>query len=131
MLRRFLRIKNEFGTYIFVRILIMLIGLLGMTLLGIFLFSSILAGIITLVGLLLGFLFKNQIPEGVEYYPKIFSVGLFIYAIILLLGDRFGIANNWKLVIITVTTVILFSLQFWSLSDPSVVNEDKIDQAKP
>jgi len=124
MLKRFRRIKNEFGTYIFVRLIIMLVGLVAMTLLGIFLFSGLLAGIITIIGLLLGFLLKNQIPEGVEYYSKIISVGLVIYGIVLFLGDRFAIQNNWKLVIITVTTVIIFNLQFWSLSDPSVVNEE-------
>ncbi len=125
ILKRFRRIKTEFGTYNFVRLIIMLVGLVGMTLLGIFKFSSVLAGIITIIGLLIGFLLKDQIPKGIEYYPKITSVGLFIYGIVLLLGDWFKIGNYWKVIIITVTTVIIFNLQFWSLSDPAVVNEEK------
>ena len=104
------------------RIILFLVGVIGMSIFGYFGLSSILAGIITLVGLILGFLFRNQIAEGIEYYSRAVTIGLFIYGIVLFLGDRFGIENNTKLVIITLTTVVIFDLQFWSLSDPNVVN---------
>ncbi len=41
------------------------------------------------------------------------------------LGDMFGIENNIKLAIITGTTVIIFDLQFWSLSAPTVINLER------
>lgn len=96
-----------------------------MTIFGYFALSSILAGIITLVGLVLGFLLRNQIADGVEYYSRPITAGLFIYGIILFLGDMLGIENNVKLAIITATTVIIFDLQFWSLSDTTVVNLER------
>ena len=123
MLKRFRRIEDEFGMMYFVRTLLLLIGLLGMVILG-FYFSSYLPIIIAGVGLLLGFLLRNKIPDGAEYYPRIISVGLFIYGIVLFFGDRFGIENYLKLTIITATTVVIFNLQFWTLSNESIVNQE-------
>jgi len=124
MLKRFQRIRAEFGTMVLLRIILLLVGLVGMTILGLFFSSSILAGIIAAVGLVLGFLLRRQIADGAEYYPRAISAGLFVYPIILFLGDRLGIENNIKLAIITLTTVIIFDLQFWSLSDSSVLNSE-------
>ena len=47
-----------------------------------------------------------------------------MYGVVLALGERFGLDRESQLLIITVTTVVLFDLQFWSLTDPSVVNVD-------
>ena len=125
MLNRFQRIQREFGTKDLLRIILLLVGLVGMSIFGYFVLSSILAGIICLVGLVLGFLLKKQIADGVEYYSRTITVGLFIYGIIGFLGDMLGIENNIKLAIITATTVIIFDLQFWSLSDPTVMNLER------
>lgn len=127
MIKRFQRIHREFGTMLFLRIAFLPIGLIGMTLLGYFAFSSILAGMITFTGLILGFLFRRQIAENVDHYSIVIPAGLFIYGVVGFLGDRFGIENNLKLAIITVTTVIIFDLHFWSLSDESVVNVKRSD----
>jgi hypothetical protein len=125
MLNRFQRIQNEFGTKASIRIWLLLVGLIGQTLLGLFYLSSVIAGIIAMVGLVLGFLFRQQIAQGVEYYHRVVSVGLIAYGIILFLGDRLGLGKDAKLAIITATTVIIFDLQFWSLSDPSIVNTER------
>lgn len=121
----FRRIKNEFGTGALIRTLILLVGLLGMALFDYFAFSSLRAALIAGVGLSLGYLFKRKIARGAEYYPRVITVGLTVYPIILLLGDQLGLGNSMKLAIITVTTVVIFNLQFWSLSDPSVVNAER------
>lgn len=125
MLNRFQRIRTEFGTMILIRTTLLLVGLIAMTIFGFFAFSSLLAGVIAVTGLILGFLFRKQISTGIEYYSYAIPAGLFVYSIILFLGDRFGFENSVKLIIITVTTVIIFDLQFWSLSDPSVVNQER------
>lgn len=124
-MNRFRRIKNEFGARALIRTSVLLVGLLGMTLFDYFAFSSLRAGLIATVGLVLGFLVRREIARRVEYLPRIISVGLFVYPIILLLGDQLGFANGVKLAIITATTVIIFDLQFWSLSDSSVVNAER------
>lgn len=121
-MNRFRRIKNEFGTSALIRISVLLIGLLLMALLDFFAFSGIWAGLIAVVGLVLGFLFRRKIVDGAEHYPRFISAGLFVYPIVLFLGDRLGLGNSAKLAVITATTVVMFDLQFWSLSDPSVVN---------
>jgi len=125
MLNRFQKIKTEFGTMILLRTILLLVGLVGMTVFGFFSFSSILVGVIAIAGLILGFLLSRQIAKGAEYYPHVITIGLFIYSIVLFLGDRLGIENNVKLAIIAATTVIVFDLQFWSLSDPSIVNPER------
>lgn len=128
MLNRFQRIQAEFGTMILLRTILLLVGLVGMTALGFFSFSSILVGVIAFTGLILGFSLRKQIAKGAEYYPHVITIGLFVYSIVLFLGDRLGIENNVKAAIIAATTVIVFDLQFWSLSDPSIVNSERSRQ---
>lgn len=124
-MKRFRRIQNEFGTTVLLRTSLLLIGLFGMALWDYLAFSSIRAGVITIVGLGLGFLFRRLIVKGVEYYRRVLSIGLFVYSLTLLLGDRVGLENSAKLAVITATTVVIFDLQYWSLSDTSVVNAER------
>jgi uncharacterized membrane protein YjjP (DUF1212 family) len=128
MFNRFQRIQREFGTKDLLRIILLIVGLFAMTIFGYFVLSSIIASIITFVGLVLGFLLRKQIADGVQYYSRVVTVGLFIYGIIGFLGDILGIENNVKLAIITATTVIVFDLQFWSLSNPTVINQERNNQ---
>jgi hypothetical protein len=121
-MNRFRRLQKEFGTKALIRTAVLLIGLLGMTLFDYFAFSSVKASLIVIVGLALGFLFRRRIAAGVEYYPRALAVGLFVYSIVLFLGEQLGLEKSTRLAIITVTTVAIFGLQFWSLSDSSVVN---------
>jgi hypothetical protein len=121
-MNRFLRLQKEFGTKALIRAAILLLGLLGMTLFDYFAFSSVKASLIVVIGLALGFLFRRKIAVGVEYYPRVMSVGLFVYSIVLFLGEQLGLEKSTRLAIITATTVVIFDLQFWSLSDSSVVN---------
>lgn len=121
-MRRFRRIRSEFGTKALLRVSALLVGLLAMTLFDYFGFGSLRASVIAAAGLLLGFLLRRPITKGVGYYPRVVTAGLFVYSAVLLLGDLLGIGRGVKLAIITATTVVIFNLQFWSLSDTSVVN---------
>jgi hypothetical protein len=124
-MNRFRRIRKEFGAKALLRTSLLLAGLPGMALFDYFAFSSVRAGIIAVVGLALGFLFRRKIAEGAEFYNRAFPVGLFVYSVTLLLGDLFGLENSVKLAVIAATTVVIFGLQFWSLSDPSVRNVER------
>ena len=124
-MNRFRRIQEEFGVKALLRTSLLLLGLFGMALFDYFAFSSIRAGLIAFVGLVLGFLFRRQIAGGVEYYPRVISAGLFVSSITLLLGDLLGLPHDVKLAVITATTVVVFDLQFWSLSDASVINTER------
>lgn len=124
-MKRFRRIKNEFGVEAYLRTSVLLIGLGALVLFDYFGFSSIRAGLIALIGLTLGWLFRRKIPEGADYYSRATPAGLAIYSITLLLGGLLGLERSAELGIITATTVVIFDLQFWSLSDPSVVNGER------
>jgi hypothetical protein len=122
---RFWRIRREFGVGILVRTALLLAGLFAMSLFDYFAFKSFRAGVIAAAGLALGFLFRRRIPDGVEHYPRIASVGLFVYPIILFVGGLLGLGKSAQLAVITAVTAAIFDLQFWSLSDPSVVNAER------
>ena len=122
---RFGRIRREFGVVILARTVLLLAGLFAMTLLDHFAFESLRAGVIAAAGLALGFLFRRRIPAGIERYPPFVSAGLFVYPIILFAGDQLGMSRSAQLALITAVTAVIFDLQFWSLSDPSVVKVER------
>jgi hypothetical protein len=125
MINRFRRIQKEFGVAALLRTSVLLTGLFALTLFDYFAFSSIRAGLIAIVGLFLGWLFRRKIPEGVDYYSSSTPGGLALYSITLVLGSLLGIERSTELAVITATTVVIFDLQFWSLSDPSVINAER------
>ena len=122
MIARFRRIHREFGTQGLLKTLLLLFGLVAMAVMGIVMLESFDAAAIAVVGLALGALARRPIAKRVELLPRVVHVGLFIYAVVLFLGGRFDMDNEVKLLIVTLTTVVLFNLQFWALSDPGVYN---------
>lgn len=124
MIRRFTRIKREFGTVTFVRTVLLLFGLVGMSALGVFAFGSIWPPIASISGLALGWLLRRQIVEVFEWVSWGLPAAFFIYGILLFVGERFGLTREAQLIIMTITTVLVFDLQFWSLSDRSIVRID-------
>ncbi len=123
MVARFGRIYRVFGVSELIRTLILLVGLILMAVLGVAMHSSITAAEIAVGGLAIGWVLRNQIAQGAEYCAAMIRVGLVTYAIVLAAGSSLGLAPNLKLLIITATTVIIFNLRFWSLSDPGVFRE--------
>lgn len=119
------RIRREFGVGATIRMVVLVAGLFAMTLFDYYSFQSLKAGVIAVAGLALGFLFRKRIPEGFEHYSRVASVGLFVYPIILFVGGLLGFGHSARLAIITAVTAAIFDLQFWSLSDPSVVNPER------
>jgi hypothetical protein len=124
-MKRFWRINKEFGFGAFARTCVLLLGLVGMAVYDYVALDSIVVPLIAVVGLMLGSLLRAEIARGAEHYPRLINAGLFVYPIILLLGNWLGLGNGAKLAIIATTTVIIFALQFWSLSDPSVVSAER------
>ena len=130
MLKRFLRIKHEFGTMAFLRVLLLAVGLILMFALDVFHFPGSWSVVIILFGLVIGFLLRKKIPSGYEYYPRAIFIGGIVYSIVLFAGDRLGVENYLKLAIISLTTIIVFNLNFWTLSDESIMNEEKAGVTK-
>src|SRR5215211_2585763 len=117
-MNRFRRIRAEFGAGATARTALLLAGLPAMALFDYFAFSSLRAGLIAAAGLALGFLLGRRIPAGVDHYPRLLSALLFAYPIVLFVGGLLGLSRGAQLAVITAVTVIIFDLQFWSLSDP-------------
>ena len=123
MISRFTRINNEFGTKVLLRIVLLLVGLVGMSLLGWFALGNLWPVGISIVGLLAGWLLRRVILEYGESLTWALPVSLTVYGIVLTIGERLlGLSREAQLFIITITTVIVFNIQFWWLSDPQVIN---------
>ena len=123
MLSRFARIKNEFGTVLILRVLLLLFGLVGMSLLGWFGLGIVLPVIVSILGLLMGWLLRGLIVEHGKMLTYALPVGLTVFGIILFFSERtLGVSRETQLLAITLTTVAVFNIQFWWLSDPEVIN---------
>lgn len=122
MLKKFMRIKEEFGNVILYKTLLLGIGMLVMSIAAVYFYNRvdilILAAAITIISCLI----RRQIVAFAELLPAIFNAGLVSYGIALSLGGILDISNGWTLFIITITTAIMFNMQFWILSDTTIVN---------
>lgn len=121
-----MRIKNEFGTKMLLRIVLLLVGLIGMSLLGWFALGSLRPVGISLAGLLVGWLLRRLILEYGESLTWALPVGLTVFGIVAFIGEKvLGMSREAQLMVITLTTVAVFNIQFWWLSDPRVINVKK------
>lgn len=121
MINRFSRIHREFGFRVSARIALLIVGLVGMPLLGVFGLGSWWPALIVVAGVVVGALLRRQIVEIFEWTSWALPTALFVYGLLLFVGERLGLSREMQLVVITLTTVVVFDLQFWSLSDPSIV----------
>jgi hypothetical protein len=126
MISRFARIRNEFGTSVLLRIVLLLLGLVGMSLLGWFALGTLWPVGISVAGLLTGWLLRGAIVDHGESLTWAVPVGLTVFGIVAFVGEKLlGISRETQLLIITATTVIVFNIQFWWLSDPNVINTER------
>jgi hypothetical protein len=125
MLKRFRRIYNEFGTRTLIGSCILFIGSIAIALADLFIFSGIGSALTAIIGLSLGALLRVKIIEGFEYLAPLRSGTLFIYPIVIFFGKQFGLSTSALLAIITLVTVTVFNLQFWALSDLSIINTER------
>src|SRR5688572_16325645 len=125
MIHRLTRIRNEFGNKDFAKVVFLLAALVGMSLAGYFFLASPWAVIIAVAGLVLGWLLRKAIVERMEILFRIAPKFFLIFGIVLTVGQWLGLSREGQLLIITATTVTLFDIQFWPLSDPSIINIEK------
>lgn len=126
MIRRLTRIKSEFGTYAFFRVLLMLVGLPGMAALGWFALGTLIPLLIATVGLIAGYVLRKVMVDNFETLTWALPAALFAYGIVGFLGERLGLSRAGQLAIITAVTVIAFNVMFWCLSDPDFVNSESV-----
>lgn len=124
MISRIARIHREFGTIASARTGLLFAGLIGMSLFGLFGFNSVWAMLISVSGLILGWLCRRQIVDAAEFVWWALPSALFVFGVLLFVGEKLGLSREGQLLVITLTTVVTFNLQFWSLSDPSIVKVD-------
>ena len=122
MISRFARIKNEFGMKMLLRIVLLLVVLVGMSLIGWFALGTLWPAGIAISGLLIGWLLRRTIVDYGESLTWAVPVALTVYGIVLFVGERLlGISRDLQLIIVTLTTVAVFNIQFWWLSDHAVI----------
>jgi len=125
MLHRFARIRHEFGTKDFAKVLLKFVGLVVMSLAGFVFLHSTWTALVAGAGLAAGWLFRKTIFDNMEALFSLAPKFLFIYGIVLTAGQLLSLGREPQLIIIAAATVILFNIQFWPLSDPSIINIEK------
>ena len=126
MIKRLARVRREFGTVLFLRVLVLLAALIVMPVLGWFWLGTPLPAVVSIAGLLLGYALRAEIVDHRESLTWAVPIGLTVYGIVLTAGEKLlGFTHTTQLLIITITTVIVFDIQFWWLSDPEVINTEK------
>lgn len=104
----------------------MLIGVIAMSAIGTVAFESIWFAVVGVAGLVLGWLVRRLIVDQAEHLFWALPGALFVYGVVLFVGERvLGLSGEAQLMIILATTVVVFSIQLWSLSDPSIVNTER------
>lgn len=121
MISRFTKIHRKFGLGASVRMALLVVGLVGTSILGFTLLETWWPTAIAVGGVILGFLLRRQIVDIFEWTAWALPTALFVYGILVFIGERLGLSREAQLILITLTTVITFDLQFWSLSDPSII----------
>ena len=121
MITRFSEIHRKFGFGATARIVLMIIGLIGMSLLGVLVFETWWPLATAVVGLVAGFFLRRKIVDIFEWTAWVLPAAGVVYGVLLFAGERIGISRAGQVIFITLATVIVFGLQFWSLSDPSIV----------
>lgn len=126
MFNRLLRIRDEFGTMQLVRTILLFAVSVGMPAIGYFGFDSVLPAILVLAGFGLGWVLRGMIVDRFEYLSSVLPAAFIIYGIVLFVGEKLlGLSRENQVLIIAVVSVISFNIQFWSLSDPSIVNLER------
>lgn len=120
MIARFARIRREFGLGAFVSLLILIAGLAYMCLSGLFHLSSPIPLGITLGGFLGGYLLRDQFGALASSLDRVTTTAQVVYAVVFVSVLVWGSDYLIQLTIITIATVLVFSLRFWTLSHPNV-----------
>lgn len=121
MIDRFFGIHRKFGFGASARVVLLIVGLVAMSVFGVLGFESWWPALIAVLGLVLGFVMRRQIVAAFEWTTWALPTALFVYGALLFVGEQLGLSREWQLTLIALTTVVVFDLQFWSLSDPSIV----------
>lgn len=122
ILSRFARIRNEFGTWMFLKTVILLLAAVGIAVLGFFDFNSILPAVIVGIGILVGSILRQEIVDHFDIIQWVLPASMFVYGILFFLGERvIGISRSTQVIVYATVSVISFVIQFWALSDPEIV----------
>jgi len=106
----------------FLKTVILLLAALGMSAMGFFSFGSILPTVIVGIGLFAGWILRREIVDHFETLHWALPASLFVYGIVLFLGERvIGISRSTQVIVYATVSVISFVIQFWALSDPEIV----------
>lgn len=89
--------------------------------------SSLLPATAALLGLLACWALRERIVRMAEWVPLIVKIGLAIYGGTLVISDEFQWSHVTQLTIISATTALILSLQFWSRSDARVIADNDGD----
>lgn len=120
MLHRISLIRQVGGTGPFIRTCLLLVASIVMSAVEVAYFGGVTGGIAAVVLTMAGWYFRTQIMELGAAYAKASSLILLVYGVVLFLAKYSGFGIHGQLVVIIIATVIMFNLNFWSISEAAL-----------
>jgi len=129
MLHRMALIRDFGGNGPFIRTWIVLIASIVFPVLEWSFFGGITGSCAVVTLTIAGWYFRNSIMEMGEFYNKYSTLILFVYGVVLFLTKRLGVGLHGQLIVITIATVVIFNLNFWSISEAALFERNELEQS--
>ena len=126
MLTRVSRLLSLGGWNVFLRTALMLMTAIGLSIFEYSQYGGVYCAIVTAVFLLLGWTFRKSIMELGANYRQQSSRILPIYAVCFVVARYAGLGNQLLLAIIAIGCMLMFSLNFWSITEAAIVDDETI-----
>ena len=119
-------IREAGGNNVCWRTWFVLLGSIGISVAEWVIFRGLVCAVLAIVLTGLGLKFRKSIMEWGTEYRQRSTLMLFSYGIILFAAKHFGLGHHIQLVVIGIATVLMFNLNFWSISEAVVVEREQI-----
>lgn len=111
------------GWNVFLRTAFMLLAAIGFSIFEYFQFGGIYCASATVLLTFVGWMFRNKIMEfGADYRHQSSRI-LSAYFVCFLIAKYSGLGNELLIVIITVGCMLMFNLNFWSITEAAIVDD--------
>ena len=126
MLKRMAYIRSAGGNNAYVRTWLVFLGSIGFCIAEGVIFQQYFCTAFSIALTTSGWAFRKSIMEWGTEYARRSSLILFTYGVVLLAAKYMGFGHHVQLVLIGVATVLMFNLNYWTISEAVVVEHERI-----
>jgi hypothetical protein len=124
MFRRMKLIYDVGGIWPAISTWVVLLGAIAFPVAEWLLFRSVFCLMVVIGVTFLGWLMRRRIMEIGPVYSIYSTRILFAYGVVLFLTKRLGFGHHAQLVVITLATVLMFNLNFWTVSEAAIADQE-------